>query len=127
MIDIDHFKSCNDTHGHPFGDFVLQELGRLLQEGLRPSDKAFRYGGEEFSIILSETTAPEARVALDRLMANIRKHNFSSDGSNATLTVSVGVALCPDQADEASALISLADKTLYLAKEAGRDRVVFSG
>jgi len=72
MIDIDHFKSCNDTHGHPFGDFVLQELGRLLQEGLRPSDKAFRYGGEEFSIILSETTAPEARVALDRLMANIR-------------------------------------------------------
>jgi diguanylate cyclase (GGDEF)-like protein len=127
MVDIDHFKVLNDSHGHPFGDFVLQELGRLLQKGLRPSDKVFRYGGEEFSIIMSETAASEALVALDRLMTNIRTHPFSSNGKNATLTVSVGVALCPEQAEEQSALISLADNALYQAKETGRDRVVFGG
>ncbi len=127
MVDIDHFKLFNDSHGHPFGNFVLHELGRLLQEGLRPSDKVFRYGGEGFSIILSETAAPEAKVALDRLLDGIRKHPFSFNGQNATLTISVGVALCPDQAEDLSALISLADEALYQAKETGRDRVVFSG
>lgn len=119
MIDIDHFKLFNDTHGHPFGDFVLQELARLLEKDLRSSDKVFRYGEEEFAIIFSESSLDQARIVLDRLMTRIRGHQFSSEGNNATLTISAGVALWPDQTIDVSTLVSLADESLYQAKQSG--------
>ncbi|MDO8945670.1 MAG: response regulator [Desulfocapsaceae bacterium] len=105
---------------------VFEEEGYQVKKGHDGEHGIALFQEWQPDLVITDVKMPR-KNGLDRLMANIRKHNFSSDGSNATLTVSVGVALCPDQADEASALISLADKTLYQAKEAGRDRVVFSG
>jgi diguanylate cyclase (GGDEF)-like protein len=123
MIDIDHFKRVNDEHGHPAGDAVLRELGAVLKDCLRTVDVVARYGGEEFVVILPHTNHEEAVQTAERVRARVGSHVFKTQGKELQITVSVGVASCPGAgADTAEAVIREADKALYRAKNAGRDR-----
>jgi diguanylate cyclase (GGDEF)-like protein len=119
MMDVDKFKSYNDTFGHPAGDEVLQTLARLLQTGLRVSDCAARYGGEEFAIILPNTGGEYAQLLAERA----RRRIAAGPWPNKVVTVSIGVsALTPAMAGS-GALVSEADKARYHAKQSGRNRV----
>jgi diguanylate cyclase (GGDEF)-like protein len=129
MIDVDHFKHYNDQHGHPAGDEVLRQVARLLTDGRRANDLVARYGGEEFSIVLVETTKFTAAKLAERLRERIAAHPFphAEAQPGGSMSVSVGVATLPDDADDAVALVRVADVALYGAKRAGRNRVVLAG
>lgn len=120
FIDIDHFKPINDIHGHRIGDQVLAELSRQLKMSIREVDLAARYGGEEFVLLLSGLTLEGAGRALDRIRVSVAENNFSE--ANIPLTVSVGVAQF-HPSEECEALLSRADRLLYEAKRAGRNRI----
>ena len=125
MSDIDHFKSYNDLNGHPAGDAVLAGVAECLRDGIRGQDLLARYGGEEFSIILPETGKEEACLMAERIRARVRDKVFpnESDQPGGALTMSFGVASCPEDATIAEDFVKKADAALYRAKEAGRDRV----
>ena len=125
MLDIDHFKAVNDNYGHLFGDHVLKKLSEILCRSVRSADRLFRYGGEEFIVIMPETSREEAVSAAERIMEAVRGHIFKCDGYETKITVSMGGAFFPDQSEDKIELIRLADKALYRAKESGRDRAVF--
>ncbi|MFA6137895.1 MAG: diguanylate cyclase [Sulfurimonas sp.] len=120
MFDIDHFKQINDSFGHHSGDAVLQELSLLINSHLRSSDLLARWGGEEFTIILPESTLSESVLAAEKFRKFIEEHRFSI---NRQITCSFGVILCADNESTDSA-ISRVDAKLYEAKESGRNRVV---
>jgi diguanylate cyclase (GGDEF)-like protein len=119
-LDVDHFKTINDTWGHAAGDETLAALGRLLPRLVRGSDTVSRIGGEEFGILLPDCAAPKARARADALRAAVSA--ISLDWPHP-VTVSVGVATLPDSADALSDLVIAADMALYAAKESGRDRI----
>lgn len=122
MIDIDHFKSINDSHGHQIGDLLLQKLAQLLVAKLRPYDHLYRYGGEEFLICLPGTDIEHAKVILDRMRHDITTMNFSVDGMIIPITASFGLtAIGTEYCIED--YIEHADAALYAAKSAGRNRV----
>jgi diguanylate cyclase (GGDEF)-like protein len=123
MLDVDGFKVLNDTHGHIFGDLVLKGLSQVMLNQLRKTDYLGRYGGDEFIIILPNTCIDEASFVAEKLLVNIRKHEFSIQGAAIRLGVSLGVATSTDS-DQFELLISKADKALYRAKQQGRHRVV---
>jgi len=124
MIDIDHFKHFNDTYGHEAGDTLLRELGGFLQINVREGDIACRYGGEEFILILPEVTISAAVQRAEQLREEFKHRIVKYDGQSlGTITLSFGVALFPLHAATTDALLRQADKALYRAKEAGRDRV----
>jgi diguanylate cyclase (GGDEF)-like protein len=122
FLDLDHFKSVNDTHGHGVGDRVLQEVARLLADRARSTDLVARIGGEEFAVLLPSTDAAGARLFADDLCARVRTHDF---GDLPRVTASIGLAqFRPEPGDDRGAcLFSEADRALYAAKTAGRDRV----
>lgn len=122
MIDVDHFKSYNDTLGHQAADVALQELARVISHGLRDSDTPYRYGGEEFALILRETSTDEALVVAERLRDAV-EHNFAAPSQPRAVTVSIGVATMPEHGPTPQALATAADEALYRAKHAGRNRV----
>jgi diguanylate cyclase (GGDEF)-like protein len=126
ILDVDHFKAVNDKYGHQFGDHILKKLGEIMRRAIRKSDSIFRYGGEEFFILMPETSREGAANAADRIMDAIRTHMFISDEKSAKITVSIGGAGFPSQSTDKVELIKLADTALYKAKESGRDRFVFS-
>lgn len=123
ILDIDHFKQINDSHGHHAGDLVLTGVASHLQGMMRQHDILSRIGGEEFAIILPETDAEGACVLANRLCESVRQLAIrSDDGHQMPITVSIGVsALQPSTADSHT-MLKLADKALYLSKDAGRDR-----
>lgn len=125
MLDIDFFKIYNDQHGHPRGDEVLRILAGLLQQNTRDVDTVFRYGGEEFSVIIPEVGKQEAFRMAERIRRVIQEHLFpyEEDQPGGNLTVSIGVANLPDDAREGDELIDMADRALYRAKQSGRNRV----
>ncbi|MBN1478271.1 response regulator [Candidatus Sumerlaeota bacterium] len=125
MIDLDHFKFVNDTYGHAFGDFVLSEIAQLLRRSVRDSDIVGRYGGEEFLILAPKTNAVGGRRLADKLRRVIEKHVFSDQVFEVHMTASFGLATS-DHVGAATpeGLLQLADKALFEAKEAGRNRVV---
>jgi diguanylate cyclase (GGDEF)-like protein len=125
MIDIDHFKQVNDSYGHLVGDFVLKRMVRLFEEHMRLTDTIFRYGGEEFIILLPETEKNEALLVADRLLDTIRSHTFDCDGNRVRITISIGSTMFPEEARDIPSLIGLADRRLYRAKKKGRDRHEF--
>jgi diguanylate cyclase (GGDEF)-like protein len=124
MIDVDHFKVYNDTHGHPQGDLVLQDLARLLREMSRTSDTVARYGGEEFAIILPETDNVNAQKIGQRLREQVERYAFSGKERmpGGTLTISIGVATHVSGGNK-DTLLQAADRALYTAKRDGRNRV----
>ncbi|MBV9101186.1 MAG: diguanylate cyclase [Candidatus Dormibacteraeota bacterium] len=122
MLDVDHFKRFNDTHGHQAGDTVLQELATALSDSLRETDTAYRYGGEEFAILLRETDRAAAEQVAERIRNRIQKR-FAARVGIGSITASLGVASMPDDATTDTQLVAAADRALYVAKRAGRNRV----
>lgn len=121
MIDVDFFKSINDTHGHPVGDQVLREVGRILSESVRKLDKVGRYGGEEFLLVLPGTPVKGARILGERIRASAAGFRLTPPG--AQFTLSVGIAQWTADLGSWEALVARADQALYAAKEGGRDQV----
>jgi len=120
MLDIDHFKRVNDTHGHEAGDGVLRRLANTLQAGTRGIDMAARIGGEEFAVLLTETDFARGVEVAERLRAAIRETQIPAVGN---VTVSVGLAEFNAATPDARSLFAAADSALYEAKRAGRDRI----
>lgn len=125
MLDLDHFKRVNDRHGHITGDCVLKEAARLFQECMRESDTLFRFGGEEFTILLSNSDQEGARQLAERIRASMAARTIHCDGQELRLTVSAGVAQW--SGDESPDRVLLrSDQALYAAKEQGRNRVALA-
>jgi diguanylate cyclase (GGDEF)-like protein len=124
MIDVDHFKAFNDSHGHPRADVVLQEVAEVIAGCVRTTDTAYRYGGEEFCILLRETTAEEAMHLAERVRQRIELR-FAS-GETPGVTASFGVAEFSTATPMPRALVEAADAAMYESKHAGRNRVVLS-
>lgn len=122
LLDIDYFKTINDTYGHQAGDEVLRRMGALLQDRLRRSDFGARYGGEEFAVLLPDTDGPGALLLAERLREAVSELRISTEDGEVTPTASFGVASFPQQAG--SDLVAAADAALYEAKRSGRNRAV---
>lgn len=120
LVDVDHFKRLNDTHGHPFGDDVLRQVGQVLSGEMRQGDHACRYGGEEFALILRETDLAGARTVAERVRARIEALALRRGATPVPVTASLGVAA---GLTEPARLIQAADEALYAAKHGGRNRV----
>ena len=124
MLDVDHFKAFNDSHGHPQADTALQEVAEVLSRCVRTTDTAYRYGGEEFCILLRETSAEDAMVLAERIRHRIEQR-FAS-GAAEGLTASFGVAEFSAATPMPRALVEAADAAMYESKHAGRNRVMLS-
>jgi diguanylate cyclase (GGDEF)-like protein len=122
ILDIDHFKNINDTFGHPFGDEVLREIAKLLLDSVREVDIVARYGGEEIVVAMPETDQENALVVAERIRSVIESHTISKGQQKASVTVSLGLAVCPaDCISSVDDLLKAADDALYLAKKDGRN------
>jgi len=124
MIDIDHFKVYNDTYGHLAGDEVLGNIAAIFRGSIRGSDCLGRYGGEEFLIILPETTADDAARMAERVRSRLAEEDFPAGSQKVKITISGGVASFPSHGRNPESLLGSADAALYRAKEGGRNRVV---
>jgi diguanylate cyclase (GGDEF)-like protein len=124
ILDIDHFKSVNDTYGHQNGDLVIIAVAEIIQKRMRCHDMVARYGGEEFVVVLPETSLCDAVQIAERLRNSVREISFPSPMENLKIRISLGVATFPsDSIDGPDSLIRYADEALYHAKSMGRDRV----
>jgi two-component system, cell cycle response regulator len=128
VIDVDRFKSLNDTHGHSAGDLVLRKIGEILRDSFRKSDTVGRYGGEEFVVILPETDIQAAQQRLESLRQSITTTpiQLSTGGERVQVTISAGLASFPEDGENAAQLFALADERMFQAKKEGRNRVVAS-
>jgi len=123
MIDVDHFKSVNDEFGHQQGDIVLREIVEIIRRSIREVDTAARWGGEEFAVLLPETTTRGALEPALRILNAVAKHGFTGL-NDRQVTVSIGVAGVPSKSiDEPEKLLNWADTALFEAKKNGRNRV----
>lgn len=121
VIDIDHFKRVNDSYGHAAGDEVIKSVAQLIQLSLRNTDHVFRYGGEEFVVLLEASDCEKARVIADRILESVRQAAVVWQAQNLSVSVSIGLS-CLTPADTASELFHRADRALYDAKNSGRDQ-----
>lgn len=129
MFDIDFFKKFNDTYGHACGDYVLQQVASLIKGSIRSQDLASRYGGEEFTVLLSDTNKKDAVFIADRIRKNIEAYDFEYENKHMNVTVSGGVAVFSSETNpvkSAKALVDQADQALYVSKRNGRNRVTFA-
>lgn len=125
MIDVDHFKSINDTYGHPVGDSVLVQLTKAIQGNFQDIDTLFRIGGEEFALIFPQITNQEAQQAAESILQVIRDTAFIVDEMELSVTVSIGVSMLRGDIKNKRSFIQLVDKALYMAKHNGRNQVQF--
>jgi two-component system, cell cycle response regulator len=123
LLDIDHFKDYNDTHGHLEGDKILVRIGRIIKSCLRKMDTAYRYGGEEFTIILPGTPGEEAKTVAERLRTAVAAEDFTDgDHPGSRITISIGVTqYCHDE--PVSSFVQRADQAMYQSKQSGRNKV----
>ncbi|HXT17977.1 MAG TPA: diguanylate cyclase [Gemmatimonadaceae bacterium] len=125
MCDLDRFKSVNDTYGHQAGDAVLKQFAKILRHEVREIDRAGRYGGEEFMLLLPGTVLDAAVTFAERVRKNVEQHTFTFDGTSIQRTASFGVAAWPHpRISHCDGLVRSADDALYVAKETGRNKVV---
>ncbi len=123
MVDVDGFKGFNDNYGHLVGDAILREVSGLIKEKIRQIDSLGRYGGDEFLVILPETDAQGAAFAAERIRQAIQERRVKAYDEELKVTVSIGVSTFPEHGKDNPTLIDNADKALYQAKQAGRNRV----
>ena len=129
MMDLDHFKTVNDTYGHLVGSQTLGEIGAVIKNALRAGDVAARFGGEEFAAFLLDADYAQGLVAAERVRSAVQNHDFPAarqdapEGQTHRITISVGVAAFPDDARDPIHLVELADAALYRAKRSGRNRI----
>ncbi|HEY6218971.1 MAG TPA: diguanylate cyclase [Gemmatimonadaceae bacterium] len=125
MVDLDRFKSVNDTYGHQAGDVVLKQLARILKHEIREIDHAGRYGGEEFMLLLAGTVLDDGVTFAERVRKAIEAHTFTFDGNSIHRTASFGIAAWPHpRITTCDDLVRAADESLYVAKDTGRNRVI---
>lgn len=124
MIDVDHFKTINDTWGHSHGDWVLTEIAGACMQSLRPMDVIGRFGGEEFVVALPDISFDDARTVAERLKKNVAKLTLKEELSKLTLSVTIGIARAHTEEDDLESLIKRADQALYVGKRDGRNQVV---
>lgn len=123
FMDIDYFKMVNDGRGHWVGSKLLIELGQIFKKQVRACDYAFRYGGDEFIILLSASNAENSKKVAERMRKAVEEHTFNIEGQNLKLTISIGLASYPEHAQTASGLIQLADQAMYYGKRKSRNIV----
>ena len=123
MIDIDHFKAINDTHGHLVGDEILRQFSKRIQRVLREDDLLARYGGEEFMVIQTETSPQVARQLAERIQAAIRNKPYATSVGELSITASIGIGALSTGDSTLESLVDRADQLLYQAKRDGRDRI----
>lgn len=127
ILDLDNFKKFNDTFGHDAGDMVLRALGSAITRNLRQGDVAFRYGGEEFMVVLPQTGAAQGAAVAERVRAAVEALRLDYDGRRLTgFSASLGVATFPECGDTAETLILAADRALYVSKASGKNRVTMA-
>lgn len=122
FVDVDHFKDINDEHGHECGDLALSSVANWITESVRACDSVFRYGGEEFVILLVDTEQEEARVIAERVRSGIDSHTLAYGMSVLNITASLGVSAL-QASDNPETFVKRADAAMYKAKQAGRNRV----
>lgn len=128
FLDLDHFKWVNDRHGHLVGSQLLREFGDLLQAQVRRIDWVFRYGGDEFAILLPQTSKPNARVVAQRLLETIRAQRYAAgQHTEVKVTASIGLVAFPDDAHEAAQIARRADELMYQVKNTTRDDLAVAG
>lgn len=124
LIDVDHFKRVNDTYGHAVGDDVLKQVAQLIEGEVRPLDSVCRYGGEEFAVLLPDTSIGGAFAAAERVRRAVDKLSFEADGCTVPVSISIGATQSDDRDERYELALARADEALYEAKERGRNRVV---
>ena len=122
FLDIDHFKSINDKHGHECGDLALASVAKWIKESIRSSDIVFRFGGEEFVILLSDSSIDGAKLLAERIRVNIENHTLAYGMKTLNITASLGISSLQGK-DTANDLVKRADDAMYVAKQTGRNRV----
>lgn len=127
FLDIDYFKKVNDTRGHWIGSRLLVEVSRIILRSVRSCDYAFRYGGDEFVVVLVDTTPEQGQRIAERIRRAIEMHDFKMDGVSLNLTVSIGLAVFPDHAKSTVELLKLADQAMYYGKSKSRNIVFLAG
>jgi diguanylate cyclase (GGDEF)-like protein len=123
LVDVDAFKRINDEAGHVFGDYVLREVAALIARQARRTDCLARFGGDEFAVVLSESSRAGAEIFAERLRGQVEQTRFELDGKLVPVTLSIGVAIWRPEIGSAEAFLNAADVALYAAKAAGRNRV----
>ncbi len=126
FIDIDHFKQVNDLYGHRAGDRLLQHSANCIQSALRDTDQIFRYGGEEFVVLLNNTDIKAARLIAERIRLNVAMTPLTVDKQELSATISLGVATLESK-DDGESLLKRSDSALYIAKNSGRNKVICLG
>lgn len=125
MFDIDHFKTVNDTYGHPCGDYILKEVANAALQTFRKTDTVFRFGGEEFVVILTETDIKQSEIPLERFRKTIETLDLTYQYQQINITVSIGACQLDQSIGNKEEFLQKADNALYDAKNSGRNKVVF--
>lgn len=125
MFDIDHFKAVNDTYGHPCGDYILKEVANAALQTFRKTDTVFRFGGEEFVVILTETDLKQSKIPLERFRKTIETLDLNYQNQPVKITVSIGACQLDQSIGNKEEFLQKTDNALYDAKNSGRNKVVF--
>lgn len=129
MFDIDFFKRFNDTYGHACGDYVLQTVAKIIKSSIRGQDMASRYGGEEFTVLLNDTSSDDAMIVAERIRSKVEQYDFCYEDQHVKVTISLGVSTFDTQENPVTSpklLVDQADQALYVSKRNGRNQVTFA-